>query len=423
VLGVATAEIGSHVQRLDVHAVEQNLTFLGLVALMDPPHREVPDAIARCKKAGIRTIIITGDHPLTAMAVARKIGLLPVECGGGLTVVLEGSQLDQMGDDDLRRVLAPSELGEIDPIFARMAPRHKMRIVSLLQEMGEIVAVTGDGVNDAPALKKADIGIAMGVAGTAVAKESAHMILLDDNFSTIVNAIEEGRTVYDNIRKFVTYVLASNVPEIVPYLAYGLLPIPLPLTVPQILAVDLGTDMLPALALGADAPQPGIMERPPRPKTERLLNVPLLLRGYGFLGMIEAAAAMTTFFVFLRAAGWSWGSPLEWSDPLYRQATAVTFAAIVVGQVANVFACRSDHLSIFRLGFLTNPFILWGVAVEVGLLILIVYTSVGNQIFGTHALPAWIWPWLLAGATMLLAGEEARKMINRWLNGRGAKVT
>ena len=186
--------------------------------------------------------------------------------------------------------------------------------------------------------------------------------MLDDNFATIVNAIEEGRAVYANIRKFSTYVLSSNVGEVVPYLAWGLLGIPLALTIPQILAVDLGTDMVPALALGAEKPDAGIMSIPPRPRTERLMNLPLLLRAYVFLGLIEAGIAMGAFFLLLLTQGWTWGMPLDWSDPLYKQATAATFAAIVVAQVANVFACRSDRVSLSRLGWFTNPLLLWGIA-------------------------------------------------------------
>jgi sodium/potassium-transporting ATPase subunit alpha len=409
-------------QDLGPDAVEQDLTFLGLVAMMDPPHREVPEAVARCRKAGVRVIMITGDHPLTALALARKIGLvaaLPDDPPDASLGVIEGLQLDGMSDEELRRLLARLGTAEAEPVFARMAPRHKMRVVSVLKDMGEVVAVTGDGVNDAPALQKADIGIAMGVAGTDVAKETADMILLDDNFATIVNAIEEGRAVYANIRKFVTYVLSSNVPEIVPYLGYGLFAIPLPLTVPQILAVDLGTDMVPALALGAEAPHAGIMDVPPRPRTERLLSLSLLLRAYAFLGLIEAGIAMAAFFWFLRAQGWTWGAPLDWTDPLYRQATTVTFAAIVVAQVANVFACRSERVSAFRLGFLTNPFILWGIAVELTLLALIVYTPFGNLVLGTGPLPWWAWGPLLVGAAALLLAEEIRKLVAAKLLPRG----
>jgi len=414
VLAVAMREIEQGAEALTIDTVEHDRTFLGLVAMMDPPHREVPEAIALCRRAGIRVVMITGDHPMTALAVARKIGLVPPESSGPsnpFTPVIEGAQLDGMSDEVVKQLLTPSHRGEPDPVFARMAPRHKMRVVSILEDMNEVVAVTGDGINDAPALKKASIGIAMGIAGTDVAKETADMILVDDNFATIVNAIEEGRAVYANIRKFVTYVLSHNVPEVVPYLGYGLFGIPLALTIPQILAVDLGTDLVPALALGAERPHPGIMKVPPRPRAERLMNLSLLLRVYTFLGLIEAAIAMTAFFWFLRAQGWTWGTPLEWTDPLYRQATTITFAAIVVAQVANVFACRSERISVFRLGFLSNPFLLWGIAVELALLVLIVYTPLGNLILGTKPLPLWAWVLLILGAAGLLLAEEIRKLV------------
>ena len=413
VLAVAMRDIEQGIEKLDIDQVEQNLTFLGLVAMMDPPRHEVPEAIARCRQAGVRTIMITGDHPLTALAIARQIGLATEESRtdlGGYAVT-EGHQVETMTDEALRQLLTPTSPGGREPVFARMAPRHKMRVVSVLKDMGEVVAVTGDGVNDAPAIKKADIGIAMGIAGTDVAKETADMILLDDNFATIVNAIEEGRAVYANIRKFSTYVLASNVPEVVPYLAYGLFGIPLALTVPQILAVDLGTDMVPALALGAERPDAGIMAIPPRPRTERLMNLPLLLRAYVFLGLIEAGIAMGAFFLLLLTEGWTWGTPLDWSDPLYKQATAATFAAIVVAQVANVFACRSDRLSLSRLGWLTNPLILWGIATELVVLAFIIYTPWGNTIFGASPLPVWIFGPLMCGALVLLLAEEGRKII------------
>jgi sodium/potassium-transporting ATPase subunit alpha len=426
VLAVAMRDIAHQPEHIEVETVETDLTFLGLVAMMDPPHREVPDAIATCRRAGVRVVMITGDHPLTALAIARKIGLVPGQATRtptGFVPVIEGSQLDRMSDEHLRQLLTPSQTGEPDPVFARMAPRHKMRVVFTLKEMGEVVAVTGDGVNDAPALKKADIGVAMGIAGTDVAKETADIILLDDNFATIVNAIEEGRTVYHNIRKFATYVLVSNVPEVVPYLGYGFLGMPLALTIPQVLAVDLGTDMVPAIALGADPPHPGIMDVPPRPKTERLLTAPLLLRTYFFLGLNSAILAMGAFFLYLFANGWTWGTPLSWSSPLYKQATTVTFAGIVLAQVANVFACRSDRVSVARLGWFTNPLILWGIATELIILTVITYTQMGNEIFGTSPLPAWIFGPLALGALVLLLAEEGRKLVmNRLLHRHSIRM-
>jgi sodium/potassium-transporting ATPase subunit alpha len=421
VLAVAMRDIAHQPEHIEVETVETDLTFLGLVAMMDPPHREVPDAIATCRRAGVRVVMITGDHPLTALAIARKIGLVPDQATRtttGFVPVIEGSQLDRMSDEHLRQLLTPSRTGEPDPVFARMAPRHKMRVVSTLKEMGEVVAVTGDGVNDAPALKKADIGVAMGIAGTDVAKETADMILLDDNFATIVNAIEEGRAVYENIRKFTTYILASNVPEIVPFLAYGFIGMPLALTIPQVLAVDLGTDMIPALGLGTERPHADAMDRPPRPRTERLLNLPLLLRAYLFLGAIEAVVATSAFFLYLFANGWTWGTPLSWSSPLYKEATTVTFAGIVLAQVVNVFACRSDRLSVGRLGWFTNQLILWGIATELIILAAITYIPVGNDIFGTSPLPVWIFGPLALGALVLLLAEEGRKLVMNQLHHR-----
>ncbi|MEQ1848244.1 MAG: HAD-IC family P-type ATPase, partial [Nitrospira sp.] len=332
VLAVAMREVGHQPEHIEVDTIESDLTFLGLVAMMDSPHREVPEAIRKCRRAGVRIVMVTGDHPLTALALARKIGLVPeqaVSPPNSFVPVIEGPQLDQMSDEQLRQLLTPSRPGEPDPVFARMAPRHKMRIVSTFKEMGEVVGVTGDGVNDAPALKKADIGIAMGITGTDVAKETADMILLDDNFTTIVSAIEEGRTVYDNIRKFSSYILASNVPEIVPFLGYGFLGMPLALIIPQVLAVDLGTDMIPALGLGIERPQSDVMNLPPRPRSERLLSLPILLRAYLFLGLMEAGIAMGGFLLYLNSQGWTWGEHLDWSSPLYREATTVTFAGIV----------------------------------------------------------------------------------------------
>jgi sodium/potassium-transporting ATPase subunit alpha len=380
---------------------EQKMIFAGLIAIEDPPRPEVPGAIAKCQKAGIRLIMITGDGAGTALAVAREIGL-----ANNNPVLVEGKTLDELND---REAFAKLQAKEV--VLARTTPRHKMRVVSLLKQAGERVAVTGDGVNDAPALRKADIGIAMGQTGTDVAKEAADMILLDDNFATIVNAIEEGRAVYENIRKFITYIFSSNVPEIVPYIAYILFRIPLPLTIIQILAVDLGTDMLPALALGAEKPTTDLMEQPPRNPKEKLLNSKILTRAYLFLGPIEAAAGLFGFFTVLKAGGWQWGEMMEFQDPLYIKATTACLTGIVLTQVANVFACRSLKDSIFRIGFFSNPFIFLGILFELLLLAFFVYHPWGNNIFGTSPIPTWIWLVLAPFAVLLLTAEELRKKL------------
>ncbi|HHN64487.1 MAG TPA: cation-transporting P-type ATPase [Nitrospirae bacterium] len=383
--------------------LERDMIFAGLVGLEDPPRPEVPEAIRRCREAGIRIIMITGDSTRTALAIAREIGLVK-----GEPVIIEGEEFRRLTDRQLRKRLSHEEV-----IFARMTPKYKMRVVSLLKELGHRVAVTGDGVNDAPALKGADIGIAMGITGTDVARESADMVLLDDNFATIVNAIEEGRAVYDNIRKFISYIFSSNIPEIVPYLAYVLLRIPLPLTILQILAVDLGTDMLPALALGAERPTQDLMKRPPRRPDERLLNIKILSRAYLFLGPIEAAAGMTGYFYVLYSNGWKWGEMLSSIDPVYMQATTACLTAIVITQVANVFACRSFTESVFRIGFFTNRLIFVGIAFEIIFQLFIVYHPWGNGIFSTHPINLRIWLILIPFALVLFAAEEFRKLIVR----------
>jgi sodium/potassium-transporting ATPase subunit alpha len=404
VLGLAYRDLPEGASPTAMEEIERDLTFVGLVAMIDPPRPEVPEAVERCKRAGIKTVMITGDNSRTALAIARAIGMVRGECA----IVLEGSRVESMRDEELKAALDNPEI-----LFARMTPIQKMRVVSILKEMGEVVAVTGDGVNDAPALKKADIGIAMGIAGTDVAKEAADIVLLDDNFATIVNAVEEGRAVYDNIRKFLTYILSHTTPELVPYLTSVIFRIPLLITVVQILAVDLGTDLLPALGLGAEPPDTRTMDRPPRSKEERLLNFPLLARSYLFLGPIEAAAAVGAGLWYLAGGGREWGTAIPSESLLYRQATTVCFAGIVLCQVANVFACRTRWASSFSIGLFTNRLLLWGVVVELGLLGLIVYHPVGHRMFGTAPFDARFWWPLLVFAALLLLAEEARKSVVR----------
>jgi sodium/potassium-transporting ATPase subunit alpha len=389
-------------------ADERDLVFDALVGLRDPPRAEVPEAIARCRSAGIKVVMITGDHPHTALAIAREIGLVRTDAPS----VIHGDALRRMSVSQLQLAL---DAGEI--LFTRVTAEQKMRVVEALKRKGHVVAVTGDGVNDAPALKAAHIGIAMGIAGTDVAKEAADMVLLDDNFASIVNAVEEGRAVFENIRKFLTYILTSNIPELVPYLAFMLFGIPLPLTIIQILAVDLGTDMLPALALGAERPNGALMQQPPRAASERLLSWQLLARAYLWLGVLQAAMAMSVYFFVLGDGGWNHGDLLAANDPLYLQATTACLAAIVVAQVVNVFGCRHPVLSATRFPLTSNPLLVFGVLAEIALLLLIVYTSPGNAAFGTAPL-GWT-PWVLMAGLAVLFGllEEFRKWLVRKASG------
>ncbi len=386
--------------------LEEELILAGLVGFRDPPRPEVPAAVRQCHEAGIKVIMVTGDHPRTALAIAREIGLVRAPA----PALIAGEQLRKLSDAELLLALDAPEI-----IFARVAADQKLRIVRALKQQGATVAATGDGVNDAPALKHADIGIAMGVTGTDVARESAHMILLDDNFASIVAAVEEGRAVYDNMRKFLTYILTHNVAELVPYLAFALFRIPLPLTVIQILAVDLGTDMLPALALGAELPEPEVMRRPPRSPKERLLNWPVLARAYLWLGLLEAAAAMAAFFFVLRGAGWSYGEALAATDPLYLQSTTACLSAIIVMQVVNIFLCRSERESTLARGLFRNRLILIGIAVEIALILLIDYTPWGNRLIGTAPISWDVWLFVVPFALAMLLLEEMRKILVRRL--------
>ncbi|MEC4748460.1 cation-transporting P-type ATPase [Methylomicrobium sp. Wu6] len=388
---------------------EQNMILCGLVGLEDPPRPEVPEAIRKCRQAGIKVIMVTGDHPNTALAIARQIGQIE----SNHPVVITGDKLRKLSETQLRLALdAP------DIIFARVGADQKMRIVSALKKKKEVVAVTGDGVNDAPALKMADIGIAMGLTGSDVAKEASDMILLDDNFASIVAAIEEGRAVYASIRKFLTYILASNIPEMVPYLAFSLFKIPLPLTIIQILAVDLGTDMIPALGLGAEKPTPDSMLKPPRPAKERLIDGRLLLRSYLFLGLMEAAASMAAYFFVLSAGGWHWGKILAESDSLYLQATTACLSTIVMMQAMNVFLCKTPGGSVFIAKLFDNKIILWGIALEIVLILAIDYTPWGNLVFGTAPIALEVWLLMPPFAFGMLLLEEARKSIVSRYRGR-----
>ncbi len=416
VLGVAIRKGAEKLLESPPQILEQHLTFIGLAAMFDPPRPEVPDAIAQCHRAGIAITMVTGDYGLTAEAIARNIGLVKDKVR-----VVTGEGLGHLSDAQLRQILKYRS----GLVFARMAPEQKLRLVQAYKDLGHIVAVTGDGVNDAPALRAAHIGVAMGLNGTDVAREAADIVLTDDNFATIVSAIEEGRTVYQNIRKFMTYILASNVPEVVPFLLMVVLKIPPALVIMQILAVDLGTDMIPALALGVEQAEPGTMEQPPRSKNAHLLDYSLLLRSYGFLGIIEGLLAMVAFFVIWWSNGYGL-SELQSVTPsilnhsadnkvmeIYTQSLTMTLAAIVACQIGNLFVCRSEYNSAFAVNWFSNPLIWYGIAAESGLMFLLIYFSPLEKIFSTAPLTGWQVALLLLCPPVLLGAEEIRKRIVR----------
>ena len=401
VLALARREVGS--RRISEHD-ETDMLLCGLIALEDPVRQEVPAAVLACRRAGVRVVMVTGDHPRTAQAVASETGLFSAGSEGR---VIDGARLALMPEAELHLTLDAPEL-----VFARISAEQKRRIVSAFKRRGDVVAVTGDGVNDAPALREAHIGIAMGRSGTDVAKAAADMVLLDDNFASIVAAIEEGRAVFDNIRKFLVYILSSNVPEAVPYLASVLAGIPLPLTILQILAVDLGTDMLPALALGSEPPAPDVMQRKPRPRNSGLIDRGLLARAFLWLGAFEAIGGMSAYFAVMLAGGWVYGESLAPESLLYRQATSACFSAIVLMQVVNVWMCRSERIpALARGGPPVSRLFMAGLLFELLCLLLIVWTPAGNRLFATAPVPiSGLWA-VIPCALALLFAEEARKRI------------
>ncbi len=411
VLAIAYRDLTNLKNEYSIDNVERGLVFLGLTAMIDPPRPEVEEAVEKCFQAGIKIIMITGDYGLTANTIARKIGIVK-----GESKIYLGTDIERMSDKELQEVLKQDNI-----IFARVSPEHKMRIALALKKNGEIVAMTGDGVNDAPALKAADIGIAMGISGTDVAREAADMILTDDNFASIVNAIEEGRAVFENLRKFTHYILASNIPEAIPFMLMVLFKIPLPLTIMQILAIDLGTDMLPALALASEPPEPGIMKRPPRPRNERLLTARGMTKAYLIMGPIEAAAAIVAFFAVYHSNGFTLSKIQEIgvdpknyvSNPIYQAAITAAFTAIVLSQIGNAFANRTTYDSVFKAGFFKNKLLLWAILGEVAILNMLIYIPKLNGVFNHFPIGwnSWIVPILFIPSVLII--EEIRKLLLR----------
>jgi len=412
VLAVAYRDLEENEPCTDMEQVERDLTFLGLIAMFDPPRSEVGEAVARAHSARIRIIMITGDYGLTAEAIARRVGIIQTPN----VRIITGAELAEMPDDDLKAAL---QAGEV--IFARVAPEDKLRVVSALKDLGQIVAVTGDGVNDAPALKRADIGIAMGITGTDVAKEAAAMILTDDNFATIINAVEEGRGVYADVKKFIVYVFTSNFAEAVPFILFVLSggAIPLGLTVLQILAVDLAADLIPALGLGLEAPEPGVMQRPPRSQNEHLVDRALLMRAWLWLGPWEGFFAIMAFFYTYWINGYCCRfAPLPGAGLLYALATTMTLTAIIAGQVGNVYAVRTDKASTFSLGLFSNRTLNYGVLFQIVVILAIDFIPPLQSVFGTAALNGQLAIVLLPIPFLLFFIEEGRKLVVRRLGHR-----
>jgi calcium-translocating P-type ATPase len=408
VLAFATRELDpSGPVPADRDDAERDLCFAGLAAMVDPPRPEVVGAVDKCHTAGIRIIVITGDHPLTAAAIAKEIG---VHAGG--SAVVSGEELDWMSEPDLDALLDSGE----ELIFARASPEAKLRITDALRESEHIVAMTGDGVNDAPALRRADIGIAMGRSGTDVAREASTMVLTDDNFATIVAAVAAGRRVYDNIRKFIVYIFAHTTPEVTPFLVFALARglVPLPLTVLQLLAFDVGTETLPALALGREPAEPGIMDRPPRPSGESVIQRGMLLRAWLFLGLIAAALQMAAYFYVLLRAGWHPGAPTGPGTPLhhaYVQATTMTFLSMVMAQVGTAFAARTERASLRSVGVLSNPYLVGAIGVELVLTAAIIYLPPFQAVLSTAPRPPSLLVITLPFPFIVWGADELR----RWL--------
>lgn len=370
--------------------LEKDLIFIGLVGMIDPPRPGIKEALSMSRKAGIRTIMITGDYGPTALAIAKEIGYTE---NHEKIQTITGDKLEEMTDTDLKHLLKKKE----PIIFARVRPKAKLRIVSALKDLGEVVAVTGDGVNDAPALKRADIGIAMGIIGTDVSKEASNMVLADDSYRTIVRAIKEGRTIYENLKKFVFYIFSSNIGELVTVFTAILLALPAPLTAILILSVDLGTDVLPALAIGVDTPEKDIMERPPRnPKTK------IMTRGFiiNFLivGFFIGGVVLATYFTVL-------------NYDTYLKASTSAFVMLVFIQMFHTFSVRSLNHSIFRTGIFTNLWLIGAIFISVLVTLSIVEIPFMQDYFGTTHLTLKEWLTFAGISFSVILFEEIRKLI------------
>ncbi len=402
VLAVAVKVVSTaHVSQEEA---ERELSLLGLVGMVDPPRAEVAAAVSACRRAGIAIYMVTGDYGLTAEAIARRVGIIAT----GAARVVTGHDLDDTNDEDL---VASLRRGE-QIIFARVRPEHKLRIVLALESLGEVVVVTGDGANDAPALKRASVGVAMSDGGTDVARAAAQMLLLDDSFASIAAAVELGRAVYQDIRHFLIYLFSHNLAELAPILAATFVGFPLvPLSALQVLAIDLGSDVLPALALGAQRPEPGTMDRPPRASSEHLFSW-AVVRRFLFLGTIESIAVVFVFFWRIHSAHLPFAD-FTASNHTYREALTMAQGSIVVSQFFNSFTVRTDRESVRSMGLFSNPALLGAGLIGLGFMACVSYVPFLQGIFNTAALSLMDWLVLVGFGVALLVIDEIHKALVR----------
>ena len=438
----------------DVNFPLEGFRFVGLISMIDPPRAAVPDAVSKCRSAGIKVIMVTGDHPITAAAIARSVGIISagnktvedIAADRGVDVskvnpreahaaVVHGGELKDISEKDLDEIL----MYHNEIVFARTSPQQKLIIVEGCQRMGAIVAVTGDGVNDSPALKKADIGVAMGIAGSDVSKQAADMILLDDNFASIVTGVEEGRLIFDNLKKSIAYTLTSNIPEISPFLLFIIADVPLPLGTVTILCIDLGTDMVPAISMAYEGPESDIMKRMPRnPFTDKLVNERLISMAYGQIGMIQASAGFFVYFVIMAENGFtpgilfgirkswdsiaindledSYGQEWTYKDRKVLEYTCHTafFVSIVIVQWADLIICKTRKLSVFQQG-MTNWILNFGLFFETALACFLSYTPGMDKGLRMYPLKFWWWLPALPFSALIFTYDELRKLLLRTL--------
>jgi Ca2+-transporting ATPase len=412
-IALAYKEISSHelagiINQKDfeskVNAIEKKLVFIGIAGLFDPPRAEIKEAVRLTQIAGIRSYIITGDNGFTTAAIAKQVGLIsekkPHE-------IINGSDLERITDEELKNKFADREL---DIIFARSKPEHKLRLVSLLKDLGEIVAVTGDGVNDAPALKRADIGVAMGITGSDVSKEAANMVLMDDSYSTIVTAIEEGRVIFSNLKKFIFYIFSSNIGEVFAIFFALIIGLESPLSAVLILTINFATDLFPALALGIEPAEKNIMKMPPRQADEKLMTHKFIRRIL-FTGSMIGLMVLLLYISRLLLGGWTYGQPLP--EPLYLQASSLAFIAMVMFQVTNSFNAKTENNSVFSTSLFNNPKLIWANLSSVLMAVLIVELPLLQGFFHTSSLSLLDWGLIAIGCVIITIILEIAKLLTR----------